>query len=148
MRKFSLLIVLLLTGTIGYVVLAQCNSFSRRTCLPQLKDFINTGQPNIDMLFQGDTMTPAKITMSSGSQYRIVVCGQEVLGEVYFFVKDKNDKVVFNSKEHNNSKTWDFETKATEDYYIYVVSPPGKKRANDMQVSGCVSVVVGFKLNN
>jgi hypothetical protein len=67
------------------------------------------------------------------------------LGELLFKILDEKGKVIFDNKEHQMAKMWDFSVQSTQKLTIEVTVPQGKKSANEMTVSGCASVLVGFK---
>lgn len=83
-------------------------------------------------------------TFYSGKEYRVLVCGQPVLGEVTFKVLEaKTRNVLFDSSNHDAS-FWDFKIKNTTEVLIEV-NVEGEENPSEIQQSGCVSVVIGFK---
>jgi hypothetical protein len=54
-----------------------------------------------------------------------------------------NGKIIFDSKEHNNTDVWDFKVKTTTDLKVEVNA--GKNESGNGTATGCVSVLVGFK---
>lgn len=83
------------------------------------------------------------LTFYSGQDYRILICAEETLENVTFVVSDMNGKVIFDSKEHNNTDVWDFKVKTTTE--LKVVVNAGKNETGNGTATGCVSVLVGFK---
>lgn len=83
------------------------------------------------------------LTFYSGQDYRILICTEETLENVTFVVSDMNGKVIFDSKEHNNTDVWDFKVKTTTE--LKVVVSAGKNETGNGTATGCVSVLVGFK---
>ena len=144
MRKLSFLLLILLTGASGYFVLAQCNSFNKKTCMPELKEYTHNGQYNSTVLSPGET-AELEMNLFSDNEYRIVVCGQEILGDLQYKITDEKGTVIFDNKDHQMAKMWDFTVQSTQKLIIEVTVPQGKKSANEMTVSGCASVLVGFK---
>lgn len=144
MKKFSSLLLILLAGVSGYYVLAQCNSFNKKTCMPELKEYTHNGQYNSTVLSPGET-AELEMNLFSDNDYRIVVCGQEVLGDLMYKITDESGKVIFDNKDHQMTKMWDFSVQSTQKLTIEVTVPQGKKSANELTVSGCASVLVGFK---
>lgn len=122
---------------------AQCNSFVKKKCFPKIKPFTSNGQMNTSNLSSGETAT-MNLTFYSGQSYRILVCSQEVLGEVSFKVYDANKKLVFNSEDNNAPDFWDFKVKNTQQLTVEVSVPPSQS-TNSIVPNGCVSVMVGFK---
>jgi hypothetical protein len=78
-----------------------------------------------------------------GQEYRVLICSEEVLKNVAFLISDLNGQIVFNSKEHNNTNSWDFKVKKTTELKVLVTSDSSENQKGDFR--GCVSVLVGFK---
>ena len=97
---------------------------------------------NTTQLKEGGT-TETSLTFYSGQDYRILVCAEETLENVYFTVSDATGKVVFDSKLHNNTDVWDFKVKTTTDLKVNVTV--GKNDDGNGTATGCVSILVGFK---
>jgi len=120
---------------------AQCNSFTKKKCMPQLTPFMHNGQLNSTTILAGES-AELQMTFYSGQEYRLLVCGQEALGDVHFKVKSTDGKIVYDGKD--NGSSWDFNVKSTQELTIEVVSPESKS-ATGLNANGCVSVLVGFK---
>jgi hypothetical protein len=124
-------------------VVAQCSkTWVRKKCVPKISPFIHNGQMNTTPLKEGGRMETT-LTFYSGQDYRILVCAEETLENVSFVVSDMNGKIIFNSKEHNNTDVWDFKVKTTTDLKVEV--NVGKNEDGNGTAQGCVSVLVGFK---
>ncbi|CAN5911450.1 hypothetical protein BH11BAC7_BH11BAC7_02750 [soil metagenome] len=122
---------------------AQCSkTWVRKKCIPKIAPFIHNGQMNTVPLKEGDKME-STLTFYSGQDYRILICTEETLENVTFVVSDMNGKVIFDSKEHNNTDVWDFKVKTTTE--LKVVVSAGKNETGNGTATGCVSVLVGFK---
>ncbi len=122
---------------------AQCNTFVKKKCLPNIQPFTSNGQMNTSTLSAGQSATMS-LTFYSGQDYRLLICSQDILGEVTFKVIDVNKKVIFDSKENNAPDFWDFKVKSTQQFTVEVDVPPSES-TNSIVPSGCVSVMVGFK---
>ncbi len=122
---------------------AQCKSFAKNKCLPDLAPYIHNGQMNGATMMAGEK---AELQMSfyAGQDYRLMVCAQPILGDVTFRLLDKNKKVVFNSKDHKNVTYWDFNVASTQQM-ILELEVPEYSAKHGMVPSGCVNILVGFK---
>jgi hypothetical protein len=124
---------------------AQCHSFTKKECLPQLKPFTHNGQYNSVELAPGET-AELQVTFFTGMDYKIAVCTQKSVGDhLIYKVMDSKNKVVFNNEEHNNAMVWEFQVESTQTMTIEVTAPPRKKNPNGLSNSGCASVMIGFK---
>ncbi|MDQ3109672.1 MAG: hypothetical protein M3R17_07225 [Bacteroidota bacterium] len=124
-------------------VAAQCSkTWVRKKCVPKISPFIHNGQMNTLSLKEGGKME-STLTFYSGQDYRILVCAEETLENVSFVVSDMNGKIIFDSKAHNNTDVWDFKVKTTTDLKVEVNI--GKNETGNGTMTGCVSVLVGFK---
>lgn len=124
-------------------VVSQCSkTWVRKKCVPKVSPFIHDGNMNSTMLKEGGTMTSV-MTFYSGQDYRILVCAEETLENVSFLVSDMTGKVLFDSKAHDNTDFWDFKVKTTTEMRVEVFA--GTNDSDDGEMSGCVSILVGFK---
>jgi hypothetical protein len=121
---------------------AQCNAFTKKKCMPGLSPYVHNGQLNSAALNAGET-AELELTFYSGQEYRVLICAQEILGDVYYKLKDKNNKVVYDSKEQR-SNTFDFNVKSTQQLMLEVIVP-ASNAPNKLNINGCVSVLIGFK---
>lgn len=122
---------------------AQCNAFVKKKCTIKIPPFTNNGQMNTSTLSSGQN-SEMNLTFYAGQDYRILVCAEEILGDVSFQVMDLSHKVLFDSKQNNNPDFWDFKVKNTQQLIVHVNVPSSNSGAIE-QPSGCVSVMVGFK---
>lgn len=123
--------------------IAQCNSYIKKKCLPNLLPFTHNGQMSTTTVTAGQS-AEVNLTFYSGQDYRIYICAQEILGECSFKVMDQSRKVVFDSENHGNPDFWDFKVKSTQQFIVEVKTPVSES-TNSIIPSGCVTVLVGFK---
>jgi len=141
-KTLFIAVFIIVAGAFSGSVQAQCNSFTKKKCLPSLSPYVHNGQLNSANLGAGET-AELDLTFYSGQEYRILLCGQEVLGDVFFRLKDKSSKIVYDSKEQK-SNSFDFNVKTTQQLTMEVIVPE-QKSPNNIAISGCISVLVGFK---
>ena len=125
------------------IVLAQCNAFVKKKCMPKIKPFNQNGQMNTSTLSSGQK-TSLNITFYSGQDYRILVCGEPALGDLTFRVMDLQRKVVFDSQKNDSPDFWDFKVKNTQQFIVEVQVPESESTSSVLP-TGCVSIMVGFK---
>lgn len=124
-------------------VVSQCSkTWVRKKCVPKVSPFIHDGQTNSTLLKEGEK-TESVMTFYSGQDYRILVCSEETLENVSFIVSDMTGKILFDSKANDNTDFWDFKVKTTTEMRIEVFA--GTNDSDDGVMSGCVSILVGFK---
>ncbi len=138
--RIILIGALALLPTVG--TFAQCKGFVKKQ-IPKLAPFIHNGQVNSSVLLSGD-QAELTLTFYSGQTYRILVSNQEVLGDVYFVMKDAEKKQLFSSKDLGKSDFWDFSVESTQQMTIEVIVP-NTDSPTGLVPSGCVSILVGFK---
>lgn len=101
------------------------------------------GQLNSAILTEGD-VAELLLTLYGGQDYRILVCGQEILGNIEFNLYDTNRNLIFSNKDHDFTTHWDFTSNSTQQLIVQVVVP--KQESNsEMLHNGCVSILKGFK---
>jgi len=129
-----------LISTVG--TFAQCKGFVKKQ-IPKLSPFIHNGQINSSVLLSGDH-AELTLTFYSGQTYRIMVTGQETLGDVFFLMKDASKSQLFSSKDQRKTDYWDFTVESTQQLTIEVMVPD-VDAPSGLVPSGCVSILVGFK---
>ena len=143
-RSFGGRIVLIgtlaLLPTIG--TFAQCKGFVKKQ-IPKLSPLIHNGQVNSSVLLSGD-QAELTLTFYSGQTYRVLVSSQEVLGDVYFVMKDARKTQLFSSKDQGKFDYWDFSVESTQQITVQVIVP-NIDTPSGLVPSGCVSILVGFK---
>ena len=121
---------------------AQCNTFVKKKCMPKISPFTQNGQMNTSTLTSGQKTT-LNLTFYSGQSYRILVCGESLLGDLTFTITDLEHKVVFDSKKNDYPDFWDFKVKSTQQFIVEVQVPQPEEKTP--AATGCVSIIVGFK---
>ena len=121
---------------------AQCKGFVKKQ-IPKLAPFIHNGQINSSVLLSGDH-AELTLTFYSGQTYRIMVSGQETLGDVFFIMHDASKSQLFSSKDQGKTDYWDFTVESTQQLTIEVMVPD-VDAPSGLVPSGCVSILVGFK---
>jgi hypothetical protein len=122
---------------------AQCNVFVKKKCMSKIVPFTSNGQVNTNTLAQGQSVS-LNLSFYAGQDYRIIVCSEEILGEVTFKIIDKSKKVVFDSALNDFPDFWDFKAKSTQPLTVEITSPPSQSTSSVVP-TGCLSVLVGFK---
>lgn len=135
--------IALLLLALPVITKAQCNAFVKKKCMYKVSPFTSNGQVNTNTLETGKTVS-LNLSFYAGKDYRIIVCSEEILGDVTFKVIDKSKRVVFSSAENNNPDFWDFKAKSTQPLTVEVTSPPSQSTSSVVP-SGCLSIIVGFK---
>jgi hypothetical protein len=122
---------------------AQCRSFAKNKCVPELAPY------KFNESFNGAQLAPGEeaevnLTFYSGQEYRVMVCAHPILGEVNWKLVDANNKMVFESLADQPKKKFDFKASTTTQMKVVVWVPPMKGKT-DMVHVGCVAIMVGFK---
>lgn len=124
---------------------AQCKEFAKKICKLELLPYIHDGIYNATILAEGETAELFK-TFYSGQEYRLAICGDDMLKTVEFEVLDGERNVLFSNKDHNYAKFWDFKLESSQQLIISIQVPTNDEMSDQLS-SGCVAVLVGF-LNN
>jgi len=135
--------IFLLLLAVPVTTKAQCNTFVKKKCMYKVVPFTSNGQVNTNTLEAGKTVS-LNLSFYAGKDYRIIVCSEEILGDVTFKVIDKSKRVVFSSAENDHPDFWDFKAKSTQPLTVEVTSPPSQSTSSVIP-SGCLSIIVGFK---
>lgn len=139
----AILLSAIFTLAVTTDVVSQCSkTWVRKKCVPKVSPFIHNGQMNSTMLKEEEKMESV-MTFYSGQDYRILVCAEETLENVSFTVSDMTGKVLYDSKANAYTDFWDFKVKTTTEMRVEVFA--GTNDSDDGAMSGCVSILVGFK---
>jgi hypothetical protein len=143
-KRFILIGILVLTGLFNPCMQAQCKVFTKKKCMPGLAPFLSNGQLNTATMLPGQTADMI-MNFNSGMSYRIIVCGEGVLGQLEFQVSDAAGKVLFVNKSRDyTADSWDFTVETTTQLTV-TVKVPDQLDKTALLEEGCVSVIVGFK---
>jgi hypothetical protein len=122
---------------------AQCKGFAKKICKLELIPYIHDGNYHAAILTEGEEAELYK-TFYSGQEYRIAICGSDVLPEIEFKVIDANRNILFDNKEAGNARTWDFRLETSQQLKI-AVKVPVSETESEFPISGCVAIMFGFK---
>jgi hypothetical protein len=141
-RFIPILVFLIISSAPG--ANAQCKTFARQKCLPELESYTHDGNYHAASLVAGEEAELYK-TFYSGMEYRLAICGEETLPPVEFRILDSNNNVLYSNKESNYARTWDFKLDASQQLKVIMkVTSSGQKGYTP--ASGCVAIMFGFKL--
>lgn len=121
---------------------AQCKSFAKNKCVPELAPYKFNESFNAAQLAPGEE-AEVNLTFYSGQEYRVAVCVQPILGEVNWKLVDQNNKIVFESLADEPKHIYDYKAASTQQMRLVVWVPARAK--TDMVHVGCVAIMVGFK---
>lgn len=142
-RLLHVLFVILLLASVNFSINAQCKGFAKKICKLELIPFIHDGNYHAAILTEGEEAELYK-TFYSGQDYRIAVCGSDAMGNIEFQIIDSYKNVLYDNREHKNSRTWDFRLESSQQLKIAIKVPVGVEES-EYPASGCVSIMFGFK---
>ncbi len=147
-RTLPVIILALIISIVALVgVSAQCKGFAKQICKLELIPYIHDGNYHAAILSEGEEAELYK-TCFPDQEYRIAVCGSDALPSVEFKVIDADRNVLYDNKDHNMARTWDFKVESGKQLKIVVKIPAqDKKKADSDIISGCVAIMFGFKDN-
>ena len=144
MKKIlQVLFIFTLFTYVNISVNAQCKGYAKKLCKLELIPYIHDGNYHAAILTEGEEAELYK-TFYSGQNYRIAVCGADPLNVIEFQVIDAYKNVLYNNKEHNNSRIWDFKLESSQQLKIAVKVPEGNGDS-EYPASACVAIMFGFK---
>jgi len=123
-------------------LLAQCNEYTKKECIPQLTPYTFNGQLNNAVLSEGE-IAELQLTFYKDQEYRILVEGESGLGDIQFQLLDTDYNLLYDNADEDYTKLWDFMVESTDDFIIRVLVP--ENQAKTQTESGCVSILVGFR---
>lgn len=127
---------------------AQCRSFTKKKCLPQLEGYVQNDNFNSAVLIPGDE-AELLLTFYGGKEYRLLVCGHPILGDLEFEVLDTDEEVIYSNTDATDDKgksMFDFKVATTQQLFVRIKVPEAES-ASTLIHEGCVSIMVGSKEN-
>ena len=145
-QVFALSVFLLAMTFSSPNAFAQCKSFVKNSCAPQLKPYIHNGNYQAVTMCEGEDAEVFK-TIFAGQQYRLLVCVDPALPDVEFVVTDIHRTVLFDNRKNNNAKFWDFKAEASQQIKITIRIPKTNKQGNSEKelIFGCVGMLFGLR---
>jgi len=122
--------------------LAQCKTFVKSNCLPQLTPYIHDGNYQAVIMSEGEEAEVYK-TIFAGQPYRLIVCVDDILPSVEFVISDIRRNILFDSRKNGNMKTWDFKPDASQQIKVTIRIPKSQKQGVGERelIFGCVGVL-------
>lgn len=145
MELRNFILPLVLAGFIAAPVgaSAQCRSFAKNKCIPNLAPYKFNETFNAAQLAPGEE-AEVSLTFYSGQEYRVLVCPHPILGDVNWKLLDNNNKIVFESLADEPKDHFDLKVTDTQQMMLNVWVP-GSSEPQDRVHIGCVAIMVGFK---
>lgn len=144
MKIVRILTIIILFAAFTYDAAAQCKGFAKKSCLPELGSYTHDGNYHAAVLVEGEEAELYK-TFYADMDYRVAICGADNLPNVEFKIMDANKNVLFNSRDADYPKTWDFKLQSSQQLKL-VVKVTSFNQAGETPASGCVSIMFGFKV--
>ncbi len=137
------ILAVVIIGTASNYVNAQCKGFAKSMCKKELGAYLHDGNYHAAVLVEGEEAELYK-TFYSDMEYRVAICGAEGLPPIEFSVLDATGKVLYNNKNDDYKRIWDFKLEASQQLKI-VVKVSTFETSGEIPASGCVAIMFGFK---
>jgi hypothetical protein len=143
MKLVKILLPLLLLAPLA--MQSQCRSFTKKKCLPELEGYIQNDNFNSAVLIPGDE-AELLLTFYADKEYRLLLCGHPVLGDLIFEVLDTDEEMIYSSEQTDKAdpNVFDFKV-ATTQQLIVRIRVPESESPTTLVHEGCVSVMIGSK---
>lgn len=110
-----------------------------------LEGYIQNDNFNSAVLIPGDE-AELLLTFYADKEYRLIICGHPVLGDLDFEVLDTDEEMIFSSAETDQEDKTIFDFKvATTQQLIVRIRIPEAETPSSLVHEGCVSVMIGSK---
>ena len=138
-------IILPLLMLVPMIGSSQCRSFTKKKCLPELDGYVQNDNFNSAVLIPGDE-AELLLTFYADKEYRLLVCGHPVLGDLEFEILDTDEELIYSNKdaEGDEGNMFDFKVASTQQLVVRI-RVPESDNSGALIHEGCVSVMVGSK---
>lgn len=140
MRKLYIL-TLIVALAAPVISSAQCKGFVKKQCLPVLENYTPSDKYNSLRMVQGEE-AEMYLVFVENHDYRVVVCTQEIIGDVDYEVLTDKGQVIFSSAKSEGKNYFDFSTTSALKLQV-VIKVPENESASGMMHEGCVTVMIG-----
>lgn len=124
---------------------SQCRRFAKNKCMPALGEYIPNDNFNSAILVPGDE-AELSMTFYAGQEYRVMLCTEEILGEVQYQILNGDGEKVYDSETSFDSQL-DFSVASTQKLSM-VIKVPKHDNPNSLIHEGCATVLIGYKDDN
>lgn len=138
MKKHLTVLILMFLLGIPYIMNAQCKQFDEKVCKSRLDPYVNYGN-FVSTMLNGGEYAELNLSFYSNQDYRISICGLEMVHNLEFRVYDIDHNLIYKNKDHNYSRTWDFKLQESQQLIVAIIVPDIVKKA------GCVAIFNGIK---
>ena len=141
-RSIAIMSFLLLMTFSSQNAPAQCKSFVKNSCLPQLTPYIHDGNYQAVIMSEGEEAEVYK-TIFAGQSYRLIVCADDLFSNVEFVVSDIRRNILFDNRKNGNVRIWDFKPETSQQIKVTMRIPKTPKQGADEKelIIGCVGVL-------
>ncbi len=143
MKLSTLIASLFILSTVN-TALGQCRTFVKNNCKADLAGYVPGENFNAAKFMPGD-QAELSMTMYSGQDYRLLICGQKNIPAVEFEVLDAEQNVLFNNTENEMVNHFDFRVAGTQNLLVRI-KVPGKSNPSGISPQGCVAIMLGTKM--
>lgn len=144
MKHLTSLLALLLVLAIPATSSAQCRSFAKNKCMPNMAPYKFNETFNAAQLAPGEE-AQVDLTFYSGQEYRLLICSHPILGDVNWQLKDAAGNTLTESNPDDPKGHFDFKVATTQKLTVHIDVPSSQKGSNQMLTVGCVAILVGYK---
>ena len=123
---------------------AQCRSFAKNKCMPEMAPYKFNQTFNAAQLAPGEE-AEVELTFYSGQEYRLLVCAHPILGPVNWKLADAAGTTLFESKADAPKDNFEFKVATTQKLMVHIDVPAADRGGNQMLTVGCVAILVGYK---
>ena len=144
MKPKTIFIFLFITFGYVYSLQAQCLDFVKSNGFEILNTNTHVPEGRFDsmILSEGDNLTVYK-SFFRGKTYRVVVLGAENLPPLKYKVKTMQGDVIYENY-NDGSTSWDYTSERNQNLVISIEIP---YKTGTQPESGCVAVILGYKMN-
>jgi hypothetical protein len=135
-------IIVLLIVMLPAFAFSQCRRFTKVSCIPALGEYIPNENFNSAVLIPGD-QAELMMTFYAGQDYRVLICTEDILGEVDYTLSDESGKTIFDSKNMDRG-FMDFSVAKTQQVKVNL-NVPDRPSTNQLIHEGCATVLIGYK---
>jgi hypothetical protein len=140
MKKFILVLTLIIAGTSINKTNAQCDSIASMCAKHIISSFISDGQQYRSLLLNSEEYAEFHTTFFGETTYRIAACSGRSDGNLIFNIYDQDRHLLFTNHSQKNAPYWDFKVKSTVETII-----EAQLDVNKNPGSGCAVILIGFK---
>ncbi|MCK4664057.1 MAG: hypothetical protein KAT68_14410 [Bacteroidales bacterium] len=144
-RLYIILTFILIITFPEYSLSQSCKYFYKINCAHDENSLYKIHEKSINKKSVTGQVTQIEMEIFYGRDYKIIICGDEVFGNIFDFkIKDIENNIMYDNANDNYSSSFEFSALESKNIIIEVVVPDTNE---GYKAKGCLGILIEYKLS-